>query len=121
MKPEVYAKAMHTLSAQGVSAAEIVAGATASLKARGMLRLLPQVLSSFKRLAVRASSKGAVLTVAREADVAAFKGVAAIDAETAVKVDESIIGGYRLESKGKLIDNSFKTHLLEAYRNATRA
>ena len=36
-----------------------------------------------------------------------------------VKIDESLIGGWRLEGKGMLVDRSFKKSLLEMYNRAT--
>ena len=41
--------------------------------------------------------------------------------DTIVAVDERLIGGYKLEQGGKLLDNSFKAKLLQIYRNATKA
>ncbi len=121
MKPEVYAKAMFALSSAGKNASDVVSGAVKSLKARGALGLLPKVLSAYERLVERAGTQGAVLTVARETDKSGALDASNAESDIEVKVDESIIGGYRLESKGKLVDNSFKLQLLQVYRNATKA
>ncbi len=121
MKPEVYAKAMYSLSHSGKSANEIVAGTIRSLKNRGAIGLLPKVLSSYKRLVAADRGLASVLTVARDADADKAMQDSGAQGGTRVDVDNTIVGGYRLESNSKLVDNSFKTKLLQAYRNATKA
>jgi len=121
MSPEIYAKAMFTLKQAGTSAEDIVSGAVKSLKGRGALALLPRVLSSFERLVERASTQGARLTVAKQSDADAAVTASKADSDVKILVDERLIGGYRYEDGGKLEDNSFKTALLQVYRNATKA
>ena len=121
MKPEVYAKAIFDLVQGGKSVDSVVSGLLKSLRARGALALLPKVLSAYRRLESKASTYNATLTVAREADSAEAIKLAGVGPDTNVIVDESLIGGYRLEEAGKLLDNSFKAKLLQAYRNATKA
>lgn len=112
---------MYALSLEGKDATQIVSGTVDSLKKRGALGLLPKVLSAYRTLAEAALSQGALLTVAREADKQAALQDSGADKDTKVLVDERLIGGYRLEREGTLVDASFKAHLLRAYRNATRA
>jgi F0F1-type ATP synthase delta subunit len=121
MKPEIYAKAMFDLAQSGKSADSVVSGVVKSLKARGAMALLPKILSAYTRAISKASTKGATLTVAREADSAEALKLSGTSSDAKVVVDESLIGGYRLEEAGKLLDNSFKAKLLQAYRNATKA
>jgi len=121
MNPDVYAKAMFALSTAGKTADEVVSGAMRSLKARGAMGLLPKVLSSYERLMARIGTQGSVLTIAREADSAEAMKMSNAKSDTKVVVDERIVGGYRLEDEGKLVDESFKAQLLQVYRNATKA
>ncbi len=121
MKPNVYAKAMHLLHLEGKSDSEVVSGTITTLKKRGAVRLLPKVLKAYKHLADRAQSTSSVLTIARASDKAAALVESNAKEGTVVKIDSGIIGGYRLESGSSLVDNSFKTRLLQVYRNATSA
>jgi len=118
MKPDVYAKAMFALTNAGKTADEIFSGVISSLKKRGALGLLPKILSAYERLVMKASHAGAVLTVARITDREAALKASGAQIDTEVKIDERIIGGYRLEKSGVLIDNSFKEQLLSVYRKA---
>jgi F0F1-type ATP synthase delta subunit len=121
MTPDTYSKAMFELSKAGKSADGIVSGLVKTLKRRGALALLPKVLSSYKRLVERASTQGAQLTVARSADIDGARRASAASDDVRVMVDERIIGGYRYEEGGRLMDHSFKSALLQVYRNATKA
>jgi len=121
MQADVYAKAMLELAKSGKSDDDIVKGLLKSLKARGSLALLPKVANAYTRLLNKDSSARPVLTVARESDVKEALSLSGTDAGIDIKIDDSIIGGYRLEEGGKLLDNSFKAKLLQAYRSATKA
>lgn len=100
-----------------------------SLKARGREALLPRIASAFERLAEREMRKREiVVSVAHEKDGSAAKRdvkkileeINASAKDIKVAVDESLIGGWRLEGAGVLIDNSFKKSLLEMYTHATQ-
>ncbi len=117
MKPEVYAKAMFALKESGKNVDDVVNGTVASLKSRGALKLLPKILSAYKSLTRKMSSKGAVLTIARPGDESSALKESSAPEGVNIKIDSNLIGGYRLESDGKLVDNSFKSVLLQIYRN----
>ncbi len=121
MNPNAYAKAMLSLSKEGHNTDGIVKGLINSLKARGALALLPNVLRAYTNLIARKSSDKPVVAVARSADAKEAIEQSGVPSDTEVVVDERLIGGYRLEQGGKLIDNTFKAKLLQIYRNATKA
>ncbi len=122
MNPEAYAKAMMSLSSkEGQDADSIVKGLVSSLKARGALALLPKVLSAYTNLVAQRSSEESTVAVARSTDAKGAIELSGAPKDAKVIVDERLIGGYRLEKGGKLIDNTFKAKLLQIYRNATKA
>lgn len=116
MKPENFAQAVFELEQQGVAADAIVQGLSHTLQRRGMRGLLPNILSSYRKLKTHAQSDAHRLTVAREKDADVARKESGAPKDTSVDVDERLIGGYRLLGKGKLLDNSYKAHLLELYR-----
>ncbi len=96
----------------------------------GRVSLLPKIARIFRKLAERDRSRnGVVLSVAREKDErGAHKAIKAILKEMDVdakdvttEIDETLIGGWRLEGRENLVDASFKKHLLGMYNRATRA
>ena len=121
MKPDAYAKAMMSLSKEGQDADSIVKGLVSSLKARGALALLPKILSTYTNLVAQKGSEEPIVAVARSADAKEAIEQSGAPKDAKVVVDERLIGGYRLEQGGKLMDNTFKAKLLQIYRNATKA
>jgi F0F1-type ATP synthase delta subunit len=99
-----------------------------ALKAHGRESLLPRVARAFQRLSAREEAKTSVtLTVAREHDersaakaareILAQHGIEAGDLKT--RVDDTIIGGWRLEGREILVDASYKQQLLDLYNRVT--
>lgn len=114
----------------GMSPSKAVHALAESLKAHGRVALLPRIARAFERLAERDARKNdLVLTVAREKDLAHAKkeavkmlsslGIESSDLKT--QVDDSIIGGWRLEGKEHLVDASYKKQLLEIFNSAVSA
>lgn len=123
-----YAQALWEMLKKGMKPKDAVHALKESLVRHGREGLLPRIGRAFQRLAARESGKQAVtLTVARERDAhAALRsakpvleeiGVAA--KEVAVAVDDSEIGGWRLEGRETLVNASFKQQLLAMYRKTT--
>jgi len=95
---------------------------------RGRQALMPRIAHAFSRLA-QAENRAEALTlsVAHEKDANTAKkelkelleriGADGKDVETVI--DESLIGGWRLEGREQLVDASFKKSLLEMYNRAT--
>ena len=123
-----YAQALWKMIQNGSKPKEAVAKLREVLAVRGRGALLPKIARAFARLAARqeASSK-MTLTVAREKDArAAAKEVEKIlaahkisDVELCEEVDESLIGGWRLEGRGLLVDTTWKKSLVDMYNAAT--
>ena len=91
---------------------------------------MPRVAKAFERLAARESARNTVtLTIADKThEHTAHKEAGAILAklglaESPVKthIDDSLIGGWRIEGNEHLIDASHKKHLLAIYNLATHS
>lgn len=118
---QAYAGALMRMIEQGTSPKEAVHAIREALRARGRDGLLPRVGRAFERLAHRAAAKGETrITVASHADAAAAQHAAGVK-HAIVKEDATLIGGWRIEKDGTLVDDSYKRHLLDIYHRATRA
>ncbi|HEY4526296.1 MAG TPA: F0F1 ATP synthase subunit delta [Candidatus Paceibacterota bacterium] len=124
----VYAEALWEMVEKGKAAHEAVAALKKMLEARGRLALLPRIGKAFQRLAAKEAKKNTcTLTIARQKDAQkAVKEVEQVLAELKIgdtdlceTVDESLIGGWRLEGRGMLVDQSWKKALLDIYTRAT--
>ena len=124
---ESYARALMSLIEKGMEPKKALRGLVESLKVRGREGLLPRIARAFERLAAKEMNKNAVVvSVAREKDVhkakrevkALLKEIDATSKDVRITVDESVVGGWRFEGKGILVDNSFKKSLLEMYNHA---
>ncbi len=123
-----YAQALWKLIQNGKKPKEAVRALHEMLVRLGRVSLLPKIARAFGRIAERAQSQsGVVLSIAREKDERsahkAVKGILSemdVDAkDVTTQVDETLIGGWRLEGKEKLVDASFKKYLLQMYNAAT--
>src|SRR5262245_50835044 len=117
---QTYAQALFDLLQNGEKPKSAVTKIHESLKAKGRAALMPAIGRAFERLAQREALKNtSVLVVARKQDESkARKESGAKDAE--VRVDESLIGGWKLFDKGTMRDESWKTALLSIYNASTR-
>jgi F0F1-type ATP synthase delta subunit len=131
---QVYAQALWQLVSRGMGAKEAVHAIHARLTKEGRAILMPRVAHAFARIAERESRKSDyVLTVAREEDLAHAKREAhkiistytsESDAERVnlkTQVDDTLIGGWRLEGNERLVDVSYKKRLLDLYNSVTSA
>lgn len=124
-----YAEALWVTIEKGRAPHEAVAALKKALQDRGRLTLLSKIAKAFQRLAARETNKNTLtLSVARQQDAqTAVKEVEKVLAELSMGdidvcegVDESLIGGWRLEGKGLLMDKSWKRALLSIYNRATQ-
>lgn len=124
-----YAQALWDVITKGMTPKQAVDSLKESLGAHGRLALMPRIAKAFVRIAERDREKnGMTLYVASTADERDAKhavkdvlqelGVAASD--VAIAIDDSLIGGWRLEGRETLIDGSYKKYLLDMYTRATR-
>ncbi len=131
---KVYAQALWQLVSTGMGAKEAVHAIHARLEKEGRAVLMPRVAHAFERIAERESRKrDYTLTVARESDLTHAKREAkkalsthtsdshaeSVDLKT--QVDDSLIGGWRLEGNEVLVDVSYKKRLLDLYNGVTSA
>lgn len=123
-----YAQVLWKLVESGMTPAKAVAAVHASLLSAGRAELLPRVARAFERLADREAKKSdVVLTIAREKDerhahaevkaILADMGIDTKDLKT--QVDDTLVGGWRLEGRGTLIDASYKNRLIQLYDRVT--
>lgn len=122
MQESAYAQALLNLVEKGVSPKDAVRAIRDRLSERGSVALLPRVGRALVRLAeARRARDGFTLSVAREEDAARAKKAAhelCGGTMPNVLVDASLVGGWRLEGRGLLVDASYKKHLLEIYNRA---
>jgi len=125
-----YAQALWKMVESGITPHKAVASMREVLASHGREALLPHVAKAFARLAEQESKRNdIVLTVAREHDTQiAHKEVKTIlekmgvdQAALKTQVDDSLIGGWRLEGNGTLVDASYKNQLLELFNRVTAA
>lgn len=120
MNAEVYAHALMRLIEKDQKPADAVKKMHQLLEREGRTALMPAIGRAFERLASRAANRERnLLTIARKNDEAkARKESGAKEAD--IVIDESMIGGWRLEANEMLQDASWKNHLLTIYQNSTR-
>ena len=113
---------------KGSAPHEAVTAIKKNLEARGRLALLPKIGSAFERLAAKEAQKHSLtLSVARQKDAQtalkeiekALSQLRIADIDLYTVVDDSLIGGWRLEGRGMLIDNSWKNSLISIYNRVT--
>src|SRR3990167_4112711 len=123
-----YAQALWKLVEGGMVPAKAVRALHDTLKAHGREALLSRIASAFTRIAEREAKRSdVVLTVACEKDerhahkeikeMLASIGVDSKDLKT--QIDDTLIGGWRLEGRETLTDASYKKALLDLYARVT--
>ncbi len=119
MKPEHYAHALVRLITGGETPHTAVQKTHELLVRQKREHMFPQIARAFARMTQREYMKNReVLIVAHLKDEAhARRESGAKDAE--LLLDDSLIGGWRLEAKGMLQDASWKHHLLNIYKKTT--
>ena len=120
MQPKLYAKALKEVLSEGFNVDKAIANFIAMLKRRGALRLLPKIALEFESIEKRTEAYKPTLSVARDSDFAKAVNDAGVDKSSVAKnVDETLIGGYKIEQNGTLVDTSYKRALLDIYRKIT--
>jgi F0F1-type ATP synthase delta subunit len=90
------------------------------VKARGYQALLPRILSEYQSLIQRTEKGGTTVSLAKKKDHAELLLKHGITGDAKVVIDESLIGGYRIETDSTLIDASHKNALLTLYHSITK-
>lgn len=131
---KAYAQALWQLVSNGMDAKAAVHAIHDRLTKEGRAILMPRVAHAFSQIAERESKKrDYTLTVARDQDLAHAKKEAEKiistytseggegGANLKTQVDDSLIGGWRLEGNERLVDVSYKKRLLDLYNGVTSA
>ncbi len=119
MLERTYATALSNAFSQGKDASELVDGLVRHLKATGRMKLLPRIKQMLVEGEAYAKKTTSILEVARkedEAEAVAEAKKEGIDVQE-VRINDSLIRGWRARSKGMLIDRSAKHSLVEMYKN----
>ena len=123
-----YAEALMKLIEGGMQPKKAVRSLAESLQRAGRLALLPKICRAFARLTERTAAKQTVtLSVAREKDIRkaltqakdALKQLGTKSGDVVSRVDDTLIGGWRLEGRERLVDTSWKKDLLSIYNRST--
>lgn len=124
---DTYITAVLDLLAAGAPAAEVLGGLTRTLDGRGHNGLLPGILAGVLRQLEAGEAGETTITVAREADASSLREEIAsalrelgADGEARTEVDDTLIGGFVVESGSKQLDASYKSKLVTLYRALTR-
>ena len=113
-----YAHALLEAIHKGMDSKKAVESLKNMLERQGRLELLPRIVHALRRIDEREKATRPRVYVADEEHAKkafAESGVSEAD----VCVDQTLIGGWRVEDRERLIDNSFKKHLLSIYSNIT--
>lgn len=118
-----YIQAAYETITQGGDVEVVLKNLQAVLERRGLGKVYPRVLRGLLEKMERGQAGEAPkVLVAREKDIERHKSaieaaVARIAPQSAysVETDESIIGGFIVSGKGKRIDHSYKSTLLDTY------
>lgn len=118
-----YAQALYRAIQSGVEPKKAIAALVERLQRESRGALIPRIARAFSRIAQRESTKTATrVYVAYDRDAHAALQAAARYAKTEkhdVRIDKTLIGGWRIEVSDTLIDNSFKKHLLDIFNRVT--
>lgn len=124
MKTELYADALIAMVKNGTTPAHAVQALAKYLGARGKSSIVRRLGATLARKHITDERREVtVLEVARRADADAARQAAAPyhGGQTAVvREDENLVGGWRLVGQNTLVDNSYKKHLLDFYKQLTR-
>lgn len=129
MHKDEYAHAL-MMALEGVDEKEATKRAerfAALLRRSGHIRLLPKILATYERMtAERAQKEGIVVSVAKEGDAHTYASeIKKVAAEMGagnealiIRTDETLVGGYKVKTRDKSIDRSFKRALTTIYHRA---
>jgi F0F1-type ATP synthase delta subunit len=127
---KTYAQALWNMVESGTKPKEAVAKLHQTLAAARRENLLPRIARAFGRIAERQMRRREiVLSVARVKDEhrarrdveVILKELKARAFDLTIKIDDTLIGGWRLEGRERLHDMSFKKYLLEMYNRTIQS
>lgn len=118
-----YIQAAYEVITQGGDVEAVLKNVQTVLERRGLGKVYPRVLRGLlEKLERGQANEVPTVLIAREKDMERHRtaieaAVARIAPQSAysVEMDESIIGGFIVSGKGKRIDHSYKSTLLDTY------
>lgn len=124
-----YAMALWKVIEGGKEPKAAVTALREALERRGRTALLSRIGRAFGRFAAREHEKNILrISLSNIRDERAHKeAVSALSKldisgkDIEVRADDSLIGGWRFEGRGRLLDASFKKHLLSIYNRTTQS
>jgi F0F1-type ATP synthase delta subunit len=122
-----YIKAVLEMIRTGKSPDEIFTGLSKVLKEKGHERLKASVLSGVLRILEAESDRtSTTITVAKSEDISRYESAIAealkklaVSNDYKVLEDKSVIGGFIANANNQVYDASYKTKLVNLYRNIT--
>jgi F0F1-type ATP synthase delta subunit len=124
-----YASVLMRLIETGMTPEQALSAVQKHLEEKGRIQLMPKLALALKRLQERDATRSTMtLSVGRANDSAqalreaerTLAEMRVTDTDLCETVDETLIGGWRLEGRGLLVDKSWKSSLLSLYNRATR-
>ncbi len=105
----------------GMDEAKLVAGLVGHLKAEGRMKLLPGIVRELKNLDARAHTLRPTIEIASEGERADALTAAKSEGieSPEVRINPSLIRGWRLRSADTLVDRSAKQALVDLYQRIT--
>lgn len=113
----LYAKALQRVSEKGVDDTTLISNLMKHLREKGREKLLPGILRELKILKEQEKYKKGVLEVARESEKKSAQeavekaGITTDD----IRINPSLIRGWRARSGSTLVDRSAKRSLIDLY------
>ena len=120
MKAERLGKVLHeTTHHMGGKTLGVLESFIVYIHARGYAKLLPQILAEYERLSATTKGSAIVITTAKKRDVKDILASNNISEKAQTRIDETIVGGYTIETDSRFIDASHKNALLRLYQTLT--
>lgn len=118
MNANNYSYALKNSLKQNENSKEVVINFLAVLEKRGSLKLIPRILKSLEKVLEKQFKNKTKLVLAKNNQ--AKPNNINLAENVLTEIDNSLIGGYKIEGDGYLIDESYKTKLLKIYRNSLK-
>ena len=123
MKAERLGKVLHEMTTltrhEGAHSKAALDSFVQYIHARGYAKLLPGILAEYERLGQSATESGTIVTLAKKRDMKDILAANGIDEKVETRIDETIVGGYTIETDSRFIDASHKNALIRLYQTLT--
>jgi F0F1-type ATP synthase delta subunit len=119
MKAERLGKVLYEMTHASGSSKSAHDSFVAYIHARGYAKLLPRILSEYERLSTSAKKSDTIVTAAKNLDMKEILRAHGIDEKVETRIDETIVGGYTIETDSRFIDASHKNALIRLYQTLT--